>query len=671
MAAIEGAIDPISLCGICFSESNDCKMLPCQHIFCETCLQNLLLVQSDGTFVLGCPTCQHPITLPSDGTIGLPTVEQRPMTTNQRTNDMKSNDIPVCSRHNKKIQLFCETCEQVTCHMCAIEDHQEHQYYILTRNLSQHKTEITTGLEQVKKVRETCIDSLTKIREREEAIEKQSEYIKEEIESLSERLVDLIRTSEKHLLTQLEETKEQKLNTLTLQKKENELALVGLLKCCESLENSLSIVSPQHFLANKKMMAEMINKFTTRSLNFEPAEKADLKFKGNGSLLVLNKSLGHIQHSLLYQFCKPINQPSFIRAGTNTFIEVQLQDYDETPITSLTPSLFTCKLHPPDSEATPTECSVEELQPGIYGISITPIRDGIHQLSILVGGQPIHNSPFNIPVAPTLTTKGQNLQIVPNFQHPWGVASSPNGELVVIAETTSHCVHVLKSSGKKVKSIGSKGKEDGCFTDPRGVAFTSTNHILVTDYNRIQKLTLNGQCVRSICGRGSGPLQFQDPKGVAVHPITGKIFIADSNNHRIQVLNSDCTFSHSFGGGAQTDLGFPWDVTCDKEGFVYVVDNENHTVNKFTTEGKFVSKFGSKGSESGQLNWPSAISYGTEGHLYVTDDNHRVSIFTTSGKFVRKIELHDDSLNHPIGIAVNELGKVFISDCWNNRLVII
>ena len=139
---------------------------------------------------------------------------------------------------------------------------------------------------------------------------------------------------------------------------------------------------------------------------------------------------------------------------------------------------------------------------------------------------------------------------------------------------------------------------------------------------------------------------------------------------------------------------FPWDVTCDKDGYAYVVDNETHNVFKFDHEGKFIMKFGSKGSGPGQLHWPAGISYSKK-HLYITDDNNRISIFDTSGSFIRHITLDDrdtgkgdtgkgdtgntedevdgrvDGLKHPLGITADELGKIYISDCWNNRLIII
>ena len=58
---------------------------------------------------------------------------------------------------------------------------------------------------------------------------------------------------------------------------------------------------------------------------------------------------------------------------------------------------------------------------------------------------------------------------------------------------------------------------------------------------------MDGDHIASVGKKGSGPLQFNYPEGIAISPITGLVYIADWNNHRIQVLNPDLTFSHSFG----------------------------------------------------------------------------------------------------------------------------
>ena len=47
--------------------------------------------------------------------------------------------------------------------------------------------------------------------------------------------------------------------------------------------------------------------------------------------------------------------------------------------------------------------------------------------------------------------------------------------------------------------------------------------------------------------QGSGSLEFNVPCGITISPITRHIYIADCCNNRIQVLNPDLTFSHTFG----------------------------------------------------------------------------------------------------------------------------
>ena len=55
---------------------------------------------------------------------------------------------------------------------------------------------------------------------------------------------------------------------------------------------------------------------------------------------------------------------------------------------------------------------------------------------------------------------------------------------------------------------------------------------------------VNGSLVLVVGVRSS----VQCPRGIAINKTTGQVYIADSCNHRVQVLNADLTFSHSIGG---------------------------------------------------------------------------------------------------------------------------
>jgi DNA-binding beta-propeller fold protein YncE len=673
--------DPIPVCGEC-SGTMSCKVLPCQHVYCEDCLEKHVLEQEDDTYVVGCPYCHFPVVLADDRLAGLPTIQASatPVDSKQQTSKPSTALKPLtCTKHSRKLQLYCQTCLGIICNQCAIDEHQEHQYHTITNShLNKYRQEMSKLLDDMANDAKNVEDKLIGLDRREREIKEQNIAIEEEIRSLAERLVELICKSEADLYGQLENVTEQKLKMLSLQREEGKRVLEQLKASSKQIQNSLSTTdesSSYQLLTSRKELLESAQNATNlvRSIHLVPIEKADLKFDGNGSLLVLNKDMGRIQHTFINHYCRPvISKGSVARANTNNTLQFILTDGDD-PL-SIPISLFDCHISGSDKK-TITHCTISESQDGLYEINFIPTTDGVHQLSIQIGGQHIPNSPFNIAISPSLATQeGQTLRIIPNLQHPWGIGVMKSNEdtLIVVAETASHCLTLLREDGKKVATIGHKGKEDGAFTDPKGVAITSNNHILVTDYNRIQKLTTSGHCVRSICGKGSGPLQFKDPKGLCVNPQNGKIFIADSNNHRIQVLNSDFSFSHSF---QEEELQFPWDVTCDLEGeHVYVVDNNDHSIRKFTSQGEPVMKFGSKGTEPSQLNWPSAITCGRDGNLYISDDNDFITVFDPQGNYIRRIgnDANGKSIfKHPLGIAIDDIGRLYISDCWNDRLVIV
>ncbi len=64
--------------------------------------------------------------------------------------------------------------------------------------------------------------------------------------------------------------------------------------------------------------------------------------------------------------------------------------------------------------------------------------------------------------------------------------------------------------------------------------------------HHIQKLTTEGQSITSVGIEGIGPLKFDFPRGITFNPTNSKVYVVD-NNHCVQVLNSDLTFSSSFG----------------------------------------------------------------------------------------------------------------------------
>ncbi len=119
---------------------------------------------------------------------------------------------------------------------------------------------------------------------------------------------------------------------------------------------------------------------------------------------------------------------------------------------------------------------------------------------------------------------------------------------------------------------------------------------------------------------GVGAGEFKSPSGLAVDQETGEVFVADTNNDRIDVFSASGAFLRAFGWGVASDvetlqtcttrcfpafagsgsgeLEAPEGIAVDNDplsashGDVYVWDRGNHRVQKFTASGEFVLMFG-------------------------------------------------------------------------------
>jgi DNA-binding beta-propeller fold protein YncE len=64
---------------------------------------------------------------------------------------------------------------------------------------------------------------------------------------------------------------------------------------------------------------------------------------------------------------------------------------------------------------------------------------------------------------------------------------------------------------------------------------------------------------------------------------------------------------------------------------MYVADWGNNRVQKFDSNGKFLTKGGTTGSGDGQFDEPTAIALDSSGNVYVVDrGNSRIQLFAPS-----------------------------------------
>jgi uncharacterized protein (TIGR03663 family) len=180
---------------------------------------------------------------------------------------------------------------------------------------------------------------------------------------------------------------------------------------------------------------------------------------------------------------------------------------------------------------------------------------------------------------------------------------------------------------------------------------------------------------------GSAPGQFNRPRGLVVAP-DGSLYMADTDNHRIQHLARDGSVIHTWGSFADLARGpapggtfyEPWGIALGQDGSVYVADTWNHRIQKFTAEGAFVNMWGFFGqAESPLAFWgPRDVVVDAEGRVIVTDTgNKRIVIFDSEGNYITQFGsegFDPGQFSEPVGIALDGEGRLYVADTWNQRI---
>ena len=181
-----------------------------------------------------------------------------------------------------------------------------------------------------------------------------------------------------------------------------------------------------------------------------------------------------------------------------------------------------------------------------------------------------------------------------------------------------------------VAKWGSLGSGDGQFGDPEGIATDQAGNVYVADTNnrRIQKFTSDGQFIARWGSPGTGDGQFAIPRSIVTDQ-AGNVYVSDAGNARIQKFTSDGQFLAKWGSAGTGDGQFRFidGITTDQAGNVYVGDTGHHRIQKFTSDGQFIAKLGSPGTGDGQVAFPWGIATDQAGNVYVVDASDRVQKF--------------------------------------------
>ncbi len=240
---------------------------------------------------------------------------------------------------------------------------------------------------------------------------------------------------------------------------------------------------------------------------------------------------------------------------------------------------------------------------------------------------------------------------------------------------------------------------DAKISTPYRVTMDGTGNLYIVTGNHVVRKVAPDGTITTVAGTGAsgyggdgGPAvdaQLSQPYGIAVDN-EGNIFIADSGNHRVRKVTPDGIITTVAGTGVQgysgdggpatsAELNAPRDVAVDREGNLFILDYGNNRIRRVSPDGIIEQAL----PPPPHVNYgrPQGIEVDDEGNVFVVDTNYAV-IWKVSpdGKHtvVAGNWLHGYSgdggpatsaeLDHPVDVAVDRSGNLFISDYNNNRV---
>ena len=292
------------------------------------------------------------------------------------------------------------------------------------------------------------------------------------------------------------------------------------------------------------------------------------------------------------------------------------------------------------------------------------------------------------------------------FHNPFGVAVDRRGNIYVADAGDSNRIRRIDAESGALTTVagGAEGFSDGAggaasFNTPSALAIDASGNLYVADTSnhRIRKVTPEG-IVTTLAGDGTPgardgaahAAQFNAPVGVAVSAGGERIYVADTYNDRIRLINTtDGQVTTLAGGnapgyadGAGTAALFdtPCGIAATPDGELFIADTGNRRLRKLSKDGQVstLTLAPADGSQFDGAFEPLGLTLTHDNFLYVTErERNRIWQLAPDGHTVHLVAgiganteasgdgQHQARFNQPAGIAVDKSGALYVADSAN------
>ncbi|CAH1274534.1 TRIM71 [Branchiostoma lanceolatum] len=633
-------------CSICLELFTRPKVLPCQHTFCQDCLQDH--AGRGGTFQ--CPNCRRHVRLPPQGVAGLPDShivanmcekfqKQEKLFEETKAQPQSGKE---CSFHpTEEVKLYCKQCYMPVCIECCEGSHDGHPTTGLNKAAQERRSTVQALINEGRNILESYCSFIRGLGQKEKTLNDQRQQRDNGITHTYNQMMQKLTERKDHLLSESQQNYSKNLKKIQTERDKVLADVNELSAACDRAEKEMEQGGVK-FLSKETILTGVLGKYRGKA------------------------APTHVQ-----------TQPAVFQP-TDTPVpvlgHVTVQSLSSAPITAAPAPIPAASATSSQAErhrgkAAPTPV---QTQPAVFQPTDTPVPVWGHVQSLLSApaargrGYCYGNQRQGQHQSQRVTFGGKGSG-PGQFKAPRGVTVSDEGEIFV-ADSGNHRIQVFTMQGTFVRQFPTvvSGEQK---MEPYNVALDGEGNLWVVGETDSADFAVQynkqGRVLRKFDLQKSGGLTIDNRRNhILIAQITGDWRYL---HREVLVFRPDGTLVRKV--GRQQGMENPQYITVDGEGNIIVSDRGNDCVFVYNKDGQFVFRFGGLGRAKGKLCSPNGICTDRAGNIIVADTgNHQVAMFDKTGKFLKHIFT---DIQRPLAITMATQGQLIVTDNKNYKVTIL